>query len=513
MNLMRFIILASIVAILAQSCFFAKSDTQQPSDLSGAELATRHCGSCHMLPAPDLLTKDAWRNGVLPQMALRLGMSDDIINVISNLPSADADTLMQVGIYPGTPQMHPADWQKIVAYYTTLAPDSLPAQPTRQPVQPTLSLFHAKPAPIPVPPLVTLIHHDSTRQQLWIGLRNGNLYQTDNQFRTLDTNYLPSTPSDLTMLPNGLAQVLLMGVMDPNDSRKGQLVTVKPGQTSSTTQITPLVNHLHRPVQQLTADFNQDGRNDILVAQFGNTVGKLTLFEQQPNGTYQERILDYAPGTRTVQVHDFNHDGKPDIMALLTQGDESVAIYWNRGFNLFEKQVVLRFPPVYGSSYAELADFNGDGHPDILYTNGDNADYSKILKPYHGVRIFLNDGRNHFRQAWFYPMHGAAKAIAHDFDQDGDLDIAAISMFPDAQARPAEQFIYFTNTGKLRFTPQTFSDNGVGQWMLLEKADYDHDGDLDLLLGSFMLRKRSGQVNTDKGLWLLENQTKQRVTL
>ncbi|GAA4467406.1 hypothetical protein GCM10023189_51040 [Nibrella saemangeumensis] len=439
-------------------------------------------------------------------MALRMGMSDDLISVISNLSTAaEADTLLHAGIYPGTPQMHPDDWQKIVDYYTQLAPDSLASQAAKQPVQGTLPQFQARPAPLAVPPLVTLVYHDSTRKQWWIGMRNGTLYQMDQQFRSLDTNYLPSTPSSIKIQPNGQAQVLLMGIMDPNDSRKGEFVALRPGQTTPTTQVTPLLKNLQRPVQHLTADFNQDGREDILVAQFGNNLGRLTLHEQQPDATYKEHILDYAPGTRTMQLHDFNGDGRIDIMALLTQGDESVAIYWNRGNSRFEKQVVLRFPPVYGSSYAELADFNADGHPDILYTNGDNADYSKILKPYHGVRIFLNDGRNHFRQAWFYPMHGAAKALAHDYDKDGDLDIAAISMFPDAAAKPAEQFLYFTNTGNLRFSPQTFAENGAGQWMLLEKTDYDQDGDMDLLLGSFMLRKRSNQVNTNKGLWLLEN--------
>ena len=51
---------------------------------------------------------------------------------------------------------------------------------------------------------------------------------------------------------------------------------------------------------------------------------------------------------------------------------------------------------MYGSSYLELADMNNDGHLDILYTNGDNADYSYVLKKYHGLRIFINDGKNQF---------------------------------------------------------------------------------------------------------------------
>jgi tetratricopeptide (TPR) repeat protein len=48
-------------------------------------------------------------------------------------------------------------------------------------------------------------------------------------------------------------------------------------------------------------------------------------------------------------------------------------------------------------------DFNNDGYKDILYTCGDNADYSSnVLKSYHGVYIFLNDGHNNFSQKYFF---------------------------------------------------------------------------------------------------------------
>ena len=116
----------------------------------------------------------------------------------------------------------------------------------------------------------------------------------------------------------------------------------------------------------------------------------------------------------------------------------------------------------------------------IVYVNGDNADYSMILKPYHGVRIFLNDGKNRFQEKWFFPLHGASKALADDFDQDGDMDIAAISYFP---SKPQDGFVYFENQGNLKFTAQTFANPRQDKWMLLEKADYDRDGDNDLLLG------------------------------
>jgi hypothetical protein len=132
-----------------------------------------------------------------------------------------------------------------------------------------------------------------------------------------------------------------------------------------------------------------------------------------------------------------------------------------------------------------MVDFNGDGFEDILYTNGDNADYSISLKKYHGVRIFLNNGANVFKESWFYPLHGATQADAQDFDQDGDLDIAVISFFPDYNGAPDEGFVYFENTGNGQYTPRTFKNAARGKWLVMETGDFDGDNDTDIALGSF----------------------------
>src|SRR5690606_23617896 len=114
---------------------------------------------------------------------------------------------------------------------------------------------------------------------------------------------------------------------------------------------------------------------------------------------------------------------------LYAQGLEGISVFLNKGKGKFKEEEILKFSPVYGSSWFELGDFNGDGLTDILYVNGDNADYSITLKNYHGIRIFENKGKNRFEQAWFFPLYGATKARAADFDGDGDLDIAAIAYY------------------------------------------------------------------------------------
>lgn len=172
-------------------------------------------------------------------------------------------------------------------------------------------------------------------------------------------------------------------------------------------------------------------------------------------------------------------------MVLFAQGTETIKVFYNKGKGKFEEKNLVQFPPVYGLSYFELADFDKDGFPDLLVSNGDNADYTPVLKPYHGIRIFLNDGKNKFDESYFYPMPGASKVLARDFDQDGDLDIAAISFFPDFKSAPEKGFIYLQQENNLTFTARTFAQSQLGHWLTMEAGDYDQDGDEDIILGSF----------------------------
>jgi len=189
------------------------------------------------------------------------------------------------------------------------------------------------------------------------------------------------------------------------------------------------------------------------------------------------------PGSLVSRVIDYNHDGKPDIVLLAAQAREGVFLYVNKGHGQFEEKPLIQQPPVWGYVYFELADFNGDGFPDILTANGDLGDFVCPPKKYHGVRIYLNDGNWNFKEAWFYPINGAFKCIAADFDGDGDLDIAVISFFPDYDKSPEESFVFLENQGGLKFKPHTFPDSFRGRWLVMDAGDLDGDGDLDIVLG------------------------------
>src|SRR5690606_31013276 len=83
-------------------------------------------------------------------------------------------------------------------------------------------------------------------------------------------------------------------------------------------------------------------------------------------------------------------------------------------------------------------------------------------------------------------LNGATRALARDFDEDGDLDIAAVSFYPDYRASPRESFVYLENLGGLEFAPATIRECVTGRWLVMDAGDIDKDGDLDLVLGSYI---------------------------
>ncbi len=507
------------VLLLLLSQFLACQSRQQATtpppppvatQLTGRQLATAYCGSCHLMPDPSLLPKSIWQYRVLPHMALRLGFMADSISPFPALSYPDEfKRVVEAGVFPGNPVLHPTDWQKLTRYYTETAPERPLPPPAKPAVQVGLPLFKLRYPPQRIEATLTLLRYDSASHHILAGNARGRLYILDSHLNRLDSMAVGSPPSDARGRADGSVDVLTMGNMEPNDQLLGRWQHQAPGRQLGA--LRPTIDSLGRPVAAAVGDLNQDGREDVVICQFGRYVGRLSWFEQTPTG-YQEHLLDPLPGARRAIIADVNHDGRPDVVALLTQGDEQIAVYYNMGGGQFRKEIVLRFPSVYGSSYFDLTDMDHDGDLDILYTNGDNADKSYSLKAYHGVRVFLNEGRFRFKQTLFYPLFGAFQAIARDFDQDGDMDIAAISFFPSYDQQPVESFVYLENQGNFRMVARTFAHPEQGHWLVMDAADVDQDGDDDLLLGSFfrsitptpepLMRQ---WYTSGKGVLLLEN--------
>jgi hypothetical protein len=397
---------------------------------------------------------------------------------LADLLPEEAKAIKALGIYPETPLLSEADWNALRDYYLTLAPEipnptkAAPILADSLPGFEALSLFLTDtPAP-----KTTLLRYDPHEKRLFVGNAPNELFVLNPDFSLQMLWALESPATDLHPRPGAPPLLLTIGVFAPSEQRLGQLMVL-----DSVAQ-QPNIGGLPRAVQFAVADLDADGRDDAVICGFGNHSGELVWYSDfEPS---RKNVLSLRPGARRVVVQDFNNDQRPDLMVLMAQAYEELVIYYNEGNGRFVEKKILQFPPVYGVSYFELADFNKDGHPDILLTNGDNWDYSPILKNYHGIRIFLNDGQDNFSEAWFFPLYGTSKAVARDFDQDGDLDIAAVSFYTDLDD-PSQGFVYLSNQGNLTFKGHTTPMAAQGKWLTMEVADLNQDGKPDLVLGSY----------------------------
>lgn len=443
--------------------------------------ARSYCGSCHLFPEPDLLDKKTWREQTLPRMRIRMGLAPEEIE-----RHPEATLLKASGIFPTLPMISKTDWEAVVDYYLAAAPDRPLPQAARAEIVVGLTNFVAEKPKHKMPvPSTTMVSISERERKVYIG---------DAETKSLGTYTFdgkPPTSLELGNIPVALREqpagafLTMIGKFMPSEDPKGAVALLaRTGERFATPQM--ILTNLPRPTHAEFADLNGDNRTDFVLSEYGNNVGRLSWFEKARAGYREHVILPRSGAVRTV-VRDFNRDGRPDIAALVAQEQESLYLLLNDGRGQFStNHIVFAKPPSYGHTYFELADFNQDELPDFLVTNGDNGEYPSPTKRYHGIRLYLNRGDLRFEEAFFYPLNGAFCARACDFDQDGDLDIAAISFFPDYEKSPRESFVYLENQGKLQFAASTFSQCIAGRWLVMDIGDLDGDRDVDIVLGSYI---------------------------
>ncbi|MFV0540593.1 MAG: FG-GAP repeat domain-containing protein [Aestuariibaculum sp.] len=455
--------------------------TYNTKQLSGKELAIRYCTMCHLFPEPALLDKKTWTDKVLPNMGQRLGIKSTNNNPYKDLDPKEIKIIKDLNIFPNNQIIQDEDWKKIVKYYKTEAPTKLSIIKNNTLINNSIMPFEAQYITVGEAtfPMVTMLKYNKKTSELYIG-DFLNLYAIKNT-GDLTGHWKLNSPAVHAEFPDNKPPLVLgIGNFAPSDQENGVLSNLYP---ASSEKDNIYIQKLKRPVYFVSGDLNNDNIEDVIVCHFGNYTGKLSWYDGfNPDKEY---ILSYLPGSRVAYIKDMNNDKKQDIVVLMAQAYERVSIFYNKGDNTFEEEKVVEFPPVYGVSYLDLADINKDGFDDLIISNGDNWDLSPIEKPYHGFRIYLNNGKNHFTESYFFPLNGCSKVMAGDFDGDNDLDIVAISFYSVLDT-PDKSFVYLQNDGKMNFTASYLPEAKDGKWLTMEIADFNNDKKDDVLLGSFI---------------------------
>ena len=486
--------LVSFIAILVVCFVKCKSDVSQLSKTSlvesGDTLSKRYCASCHLYPEPDQLDKNTWHQFVLPRMAAFMGIYTDGRRYYDSMPDqwmepgSGGQRVRNAKVYPEKAIISREEWKKIFDYYVSSAPAQLPKQDNTKEITIGIPSFKTRPFlnKAHVSPLIQSITFDSVTSRICLAEMEGGVFIYSASGRLLNTFGGKRFIVDMKIRESNLF-ALDMGTRIASDNPQGSYLRFNLENKKVKEEL--LKSGLMRPVDIVEGQLDDDLDLELVICEYGNLLGQLAIYDSQGN-SQNVVVLNKDDGYASVELEDMNHDGKLDIVAVQGNGDEGIDIFWNEGELKFRRERILRFQPTSGSTDMNLVDFNKDGKMDILYCSGDNGDYTPINKPYHGIYIYLSSGST-YKEAMFLPMNGVYQAEAVDFDQDGDLDIAAVAFHPDFLESTKSSFVYFKNEGN-KFSAFTVSEYNYSRWMRFLVADIDGDKDQDILLSAMNIK-------------------------
>jgi hypothetical protein len=209
------------------------------------------------------------------------------------------------------------------------------------------------------------------------------------------------------------------------------------------------------PSSIVTADFNNDGNLDLAVS-INTTTSSVAILLGDGKGNFTP--VTSSPITAAgspVLAQDFNQDGIPDL--LLSNGSNgSMVVLLGKGDGTFTEAPGSPLISNYGVFPVMAADFNGDGIPDLAAAGG-----------YYLV-TWLGNGDGSFTEVpivnSYSPADSFGSMVVGDYNGDGKADIATPS-------------VVLLGNGDGTFTKGSQTFTNIGNLAL---GDFNGDGKLDL---------------------------------
>jgi predicted nucleotidyltransferase len=226
-------------------------------------------------------------------------------------------------------------------------------------------------------------------------------------------------------------------------------------------------------------DYDSDGDLDILLAGFaGGVVQATEVWRNDGSDTFaQASTAPTGVGSASVAWGDYDDDGDLDILLAGHTGSARVTEVWrNDGSDTFVQASTA--PTGISGGGVTWGDYDDDGDLDILLAG-------QTTSLAHITEVWRNDGSDTFIQASTAPTGVRSASVAWgDYDSDGDLDVL-LTGIPEIGLRVTEVWRNDTcrcagATFTEAETTLTGVDNSGVAW-----GDYDDDGDLDVLLSGY----------------------------